>query len=120
MRINDSLLARGYLTWYDLANMKGKHVVFFPFPVCLLMSEGNVRSGSIVESMSEAIEGADVMLYGCSHRYKESANVCVALQRVFNFLKAPPLCLDCLIAFICSGRASVALRRITHINKISR
>ena len=51
-RVNDSLMARGYLTWFDLTNMKG----------------------STMDAMSDAIEGADVMLYGVSLRYKESAN----------------------------------------------
>jgi len=32
-------------------------------------------AGSTVDAMSDAIEGADVMLYGVSLRYKESANV---------------------------------------------
>ena len=31
--------------------------------------------GSTVDAMSDAIEGADVMLYGVSLAYKESANV---------------------------------------------
>ena len=31
--------------------------------------------GSTVDAMSDAIEGADVMVYGVSLRYKESANV---------------------------------------------
>ena len=30
--------------------------------------------GSTMDAMSDAIEGADVMLYGVSLRYKESAN----------------------------------------------
>ena len=51
-RVNESLMARGYLTWFDLTNMKG----------------------STMDAMSDAIEGADVMLYGVSLRYKESAN----------------------------------------------
>ena len=51
-RGNESLMARGYLTWFDLTNMKG----------------------STMDAMSDAIEGADVMLYGVSLRYKESAN----------------------------------------------
>ena len=51
-RLNTSLLARGYVTWFDLTNMKG----------------------STMDAMSEAIEGADVMLYGVSLAYKESAN----------------------------------------------
>ena len=32
-------------------------------------------AGSTVDAMSDAIEGADVMLYGVSLAYKESANV---------------------------------------------
>ena len=52
-RVNESLIARGYVTWFDLTNMKG----------------------STMDAMSDAIEGADVMLYGVSLRYKESANV---------------------------------------------
>ena len=52
-RTNESLIARGYATWFDLTNMKG----------------------STMDAMSDAIEGADVMLYGVSLKYKESANV---------------------------------------------
>ena len=52
-RTNESLIARGYVTWFDLTNMKG----------------------STMDAMSDAIEGADVMLYGVSLQYKESANV---------------------------------------------
>eukprot|EP01046_Picozoa_sp_COSAG06_P011414 COSAG06_NODE_651_length_13384_cov_2.712382_4_plen_430_part_00 len=51
-RTNESLIARGYATWFDLTNMKG----------------------STMDAMSNAIEGADVMLYGVSLAYKESAN----------------------------------------------
>jgi hypothetical protein len=32
------------------------------------------NAGSTVDAMSDAIEGADVMLYGVSLSYKESAN----------------------------------------------
>ena len=52
-RTNESLIARGYATWFDLTNMKG----------------------STMDAMSDAIEGADVMLYAVSLKYKESANV---------------------------------------------
>eukprot|EP01043_Picozoa_sp_COSAG02_P032669 COSAG02_NODE_2193_length_9555_cov_102.183481_8_plen_69_part_00 len=45
-------MARSYVTWFDLTNMKG----------------------STMDAMSDAIEGADVMLYGVSLAYKESAN----------------------------------------------
>ena len=41
-RLNDSLISRGYVTWFDLTNMKG----------------------SVMDAMSEAVEGAEVMLYG--------------------------------------------------------
>jgi hypothetical protein len=33
------------------------------------------RKGSIMDSMSEAVEGAELILYGVSERYKDSANV---------------------------------------------
>ena len=68
-RLNESLIARGYATWFDMTNMKG----------------------STVDAMSDAIERADVMLYGVSLRYKESANVCAALHCVLNSLNAPVL-----------------------------
>ena len=41
-RINDSLIKRGYATWFDLTHMKG----------------------SVMDAMSAAVEGAEVMLYG--------------------------------------------------------
>eukprot|EP01043_Picozoa_sp_COSAG02_P072598 COSAG02_NODE_13752_length_1354_cov_0.680478_1_plen_61_part_10 len=47
-RTNESLIERGYVTWFDLTNMKG----------------------STMDAMSYAIEGADVMLYGVSLAYK--------------------------------------------------
>ena len=52
VRVNEWLIAHGYATWFDLTNMKG----------------------STMDAMSDAIEGADVMLYGVSLAYKESAN----------------------------------------------
>ena len=42
-------------------------------PFDLTPTIGN--AGSTVDAMSDAIEGADVMLYGVSLAYKESANV---------------------------------------------
>ena len=61
--------------------------------VCVRVRGCNISkySGSTVDAMSDAIEGADVMLYGVSLRYKESANVrfiitlhlhCIALHRI--------------------------------------
>ena len=62
-RLNESLIARAYVTWFDLTTMKG----------------------SIMDAMSDAIEGADVMLYGVSLAYKESANVRAATQGMFHY-----------------------------------
>ena len=52
-RVNESLIARGYSTWFDLTNLHG----------------------STIDAMSDAIDGAAVMLCGISLAYKESANV---------------------------------------------
>ena len=62
-----SLIARGYVTWFDLTNMKG----------------------STMDAMSDAIEGADVMLYGVSLAYKESANVRATSRKVLQQLIGP-------------------------------
>ena len=44
-------------------------------------------AGSTVDAMSDAIEGADVMLYGVSLAYKESANVSgISNLRAFGIL----------------------------------
>ena len=59
-RLNVSLIARGYVTWFDLTNMKG----------------------STMDAMSDAIEGADVMLCGLSLQYKESANCRLEASRL--------------------------------------
>ena len=56
-------MARSYVTWFDLTNMKG----------------------STMDAMSDAIEGADVMVYGVSLAYKESANVRVLHRRAWFF-----------------------------------
>ena len=40
--------------------------------------------GSTMDAVSDAIEGADVMLYGVSLAYKESANVRPASRGVFS------------------------------------
>ena len=39
----------------------------------LILTRGRI-AGSTMDAMSDAIEGADVMLYGVSLRYKESSN----------------------------------------------
>ena len=51
-RIAAELKRRGYRVWIDVESMKG----------------------NVVDSMSEAIEAADIILYGVSLAYKESAN----------------------------------------------
>ena len=43
MRMNESLIARGYVTWFDLTNMKG----------------------STMDAMSDAIEGCVIYLSTC-------------------------------------------------------
>ena len=56
-RIVTSLQRRKYAVWVDIQCMKG----------------------SVMDAMSEAIDGAELMLLGVSLKYKESANWC-ALQ----------------------------------------
>jgi hypothetical protein len=87
-RINESLIERGYVTWFDLTNMKGEQCCYIPSQysqlIGLMPTGVDVGStyylltgcdaGSTVDAMSDAIEGADVMLYGVSLAYKESAN----------------------------------------------
>ena len=76
-RINDSLISRGYATWFDLTNMKGEVVCCFA-PDCPFHPKrvpARASSGSTMDAMSDAIEGAAVMLYSVSLQYKESANV---------------------------------------------
>ena len=70
-RLNESLIAREYVTWFDLTNMKG----------------------STMDAMSDAIEGAEVMLYGVSLAYKESANVRPASQGTQGIDHYPSGCL---------------------------
>eukprot|EP01046_Picozoa_sp_COSAG06_P053140 COSAG06_NODE_9114_length_1982_cov_8.633032_3_plen_165_part_00 len=83
-RINESLIDRGYVTWFDLTNMKGIASTLPTASVASLRSTAadglaltGCDAGSTVDAMSDAIEGADVMIYGVSLAYKESANVSV-------------------------------------------
>ena len=93
-RVNESLIARGYVTWFDLTNMKGEYSTddtaaaaaaaatdatdaIPPSKDVVCVMRGH-DAGSTVDAMSDAIEGADVMLYGVSLKYKESANVRIA------------------------------------------
>ena len=98
-RLNESLIARGYVTWFDLTNMKGitstlpgasgALLLLLCSSVVLqlidLMPTG-ADAGSTVDAMSDAIEGADVMLYGVSLAYKESANVSDLLRSNLSLL----------------------------------
>ena len=82
-RINESLIERGYVTWFDLTNMKGNTPALAAACVALICCNAadwpgtptGGDAGSTMDAMSDAIEGADVMLYGVSLAYKESANV---------------------------------------------
>ena len=73
-RLNDSLKAHGYLVWLD---SKCSSSLFASAPeaskeaACCTVEQ---MKGSIMDAMSDAIEGAEVMLYGVSLPYKESAN----------------------------------------------
>ena len=59
-------------------------------------------TGSTVDAMSDAIEGADVMLYGVSLRYKESANVrCSSALRWPTLLTVSRLAPSLLRARVC-------------------
>ena len=62
-----------------------------------------MQQGSTVDAMSDAIEGADVMLYGVSLAYKESANVS-DLSNLRVSEAYPVHCSSC----ICSDAAVVA------------
>jgi hypothetical protein len=85
-RINEALIERGYITWFDLTNMKGE-LTFHRLPMLHFFLALELfdlykhractggDAGSTVDAMSDAIEWADVMLYGVSLAYKESANV---------------------------------------------
>ena len=74
-----------------------------------------------MDAMSDAIEGADVMLYGVSLRYKESANVsgsrCHGLEA--ERTAADPESRSCMIGGICRGGNffSADWRRTTLTNK---
>ena len=62
-----------------------------------------------MDAMSDAIEGADVMLYGVSLAYKESANVSdLSNLRVFGSL------LLCCSAYICFD--ADAIFRVLHLS----
>jgi hypothetical protein len=77
-RIVRSLQQRGYAVWYDVDCMKGKlqlllHV-FATLQLIGLASTGG-DAGSTVDAMSDAIDSAEVFVYGVSLAYKESGNV---------------------------------------------
>ena len=61
-RLNLALKKRGYDIWIDVEKMQG----------------------STVEAMSEAVEGAAVMVYGVSKAYKESTNCRLEAQYAFQ------------------------------------
>ena len=106
-RLNISLQGRGYLTWFDLTNMKGALYGWFGASGGFCAKPGACMTriaGSTMDAMSDAIEGADVMLYGVSLQYKESANcrleasclcacrvVCIQQQRLTSSCSAGQL-----------------------------
>jgi hypothetical protein len=52
-----------------------------------------------MDAMSEAVEGAEVMLYGVSEKYKERCDKCLLLLLL--------LLLILLLPFVCGVRASL-------------
>ena len=76
VRTNSSLKRRGYITWLDTEQMKGSIMVrqranVFSERTIILLTE---LTSVLQDAMSNAVEGAEVILYGVSKRYKESAN----------------------------------------------
>ena len=65
---------RNYLVWFDLYNMKGS-VMVSTAGSCAAYTAGpnQLLSASVCaqDAMSEAVEGAELMLYGVSEKYKE-------------------------------------------------
>ena len=112
--MNESLIDRGYVTWFDLTNMKGEYAAAAALLLSLCPSERRgvcvcTRAGSTMDAMSDAIEGADVMLYGVSLRYKESANVRKAPAAVLAVASVD------LADILCSPSClSVSALRLTH------
>ena len=75
VRVNESLKRRMYTTWLDVrrrANLLDLRVRANTIAASLLQTEQ--MKGSIMDAMSDAVEGAEVVLYGISRGYKESAN----------------------------------------------
>ena len=79
-------MARGYVTWIDMKEMKGAKsvqlVCLSLMPAVLLtrwcayvVDNHGHTAGSITDGMSYEVENAAVMLYGVSETFKESANV---------------------------------------------
>ena len=77
-RINEALLNRGFLTWFDLTNMKGSTMdaMRYASALALLSLRSLFPSAYMTDRMdcwpsSDAVEGAAVMLYGvclaCEH-----------------------------------------------------
>ena len=81
-RIVAELQGRGYLVWLDLERMKVSssrlstkshctRCCSAPFDMTLTPQPSLHAQGSVMDAMSEAVEGAEVMLYGVSSLYKE-------------------------------------------------
>lgn len=89
-RLVNELQARGFRTWFDLDNMKG----------------------SIVDSMSDAVDNADVMLSCISLAYKESASKLLENWSRADRLRVSDRALSCLqtVGWKLSMGTSVVLR----------
>lgn len=77
-RIVADLSRRDYIVWFDLDSMKGSLMdgtcAIWHQTLCSLTAACNSAMALRFAAMSEAVEGAAVMLYAASSLYKESAN----------------------------------------------
>jgi len=70
-RIVAELQGRGYIVWLDLERMKVSSSCLSRLTCKALTPLAPHAQGSVMDAMSEAVEGAEVMLYGVSSLYKE-------------------------------------------------
>jgi hypothetical protein len=99
-RINEALLNRGYLTWFDLTNMKGSTMDAMRYesalPLLSLFRLAYMTDRMDCWPSSDAVEGAEVMLYGvclaCEHLMQQ-----LLLIAVYYLL--PPLLVVLYIVF---------------------
>ena len=71
------------VTWFDLTNSASLNMQTLS-PFCCAIAQplcSAAVKGSTMDAMSDAIEGAEVLLYGVSLKYKESASEAATTSR---------------------------------------